>query len=160
MSDNENPQPAPNKLRRVGRLSVLDPVLVASALTETNGNISAVARRFNVQRASVQEFISKRETLKKVLEDSRETRIDNAESALDRAVEQGEGWAVCFTLKTQGRKRGYSERHEVTGPDGLPINPVIVTMILSREQELGLIGEPCVVTNTIPAEIEANETES
>jgi len=48
---------------------------------------------------------------------------DNAESALNRAVINGEAWAVCFTLKTQGKDRGYIERtqQEITGRDGGPI---------------------------------------
>ena len=39
----------------------------------------------------------------------RESPLDNAESALDDAVDKGEGWAVCFLLKCLGRDRGYVE---------------------------------------------------
>ena len=38
--------------------------------------------------------------------------MDLAESALKRAVLAGEGWAVCFALKCQGKNRGYVERVE------------------------------------------------
>lgn len=50
-----------------------------------------------------------------------ELRLDIAESALDKAVEAGEAWAVCFFLKTRGKARGYTERHEVTGADDGPV---------------------------------------
>jgi hypothetical protein len=36
--------------------------------------------------------------------------LDEAESQLGAAVRRGEGWAVCFLLKTRGRERGYVER--------------------------------------------------
>ena len=36
-----------------------------------------------------------------------------AELALYKAIQDGEGWAVCFYLKTQGKQRGYIERQEI-----------------------------------------------
>ncbi|MEI8016283.1 MAG: hypothetical protein D4R81_07615 [Nitrospiraceae bacterium] len=42
--------------------------------------------------------------------------LDEAEAALHKAVMRGEAWAVCFTLKTQGKGRGYTERLEVSKP--------------------------------------------
>jgi len=38
--------------------------------------------------------------------------LDMAESSLYRRVLAGDSCAVCFFLKTQGRKRGYIERGE------------------------------------------------
>jgi hypothetical protein len=74
------------------------------------GNVAATAKRFNVHRSSVQELIEKRPSLQRVCKDAREGMLDNAESSLYRAVIQGEAWAVCFFLKTQGKARGYVER--------------------------------------------------
>lgn len=48
--------------------------------------------------------------------------IGNAVSKLVEAVNKGEAWAVCFTLKTQGKNEGWSERLEHTGKDGAPLN--------------------------------------
>ena len=44
--------------------------------------------------------------------------LDVGELSLLRAVQNGEAWAVCFLLKTQGKQRGYIERAEISGPDG------------------------------------------
>ena len=52
---------------------------------------------------------------------SREKMIDNVESKLYQKALEGEGWAVCFFLKTQGKRRGYIERQEHTGEDGREI---------------------------------------
>ncbi|RMG90924.1 MAG: hypothetical protein D6706_18730 [Chloroflexi bacterium] len=86
-------------------------------LGEYNGNISAVARKLGVSRGTIYNRIKTSVTLQKKLEDARETMIDNAESALYKAVLEGEAWAVCFFLKTQGKNRGYTERqeHDVQG---------------------------------------------
>lgn len=96
-----------------GRKSKLRKYLVAKALVEMGGNLSAVARKFGVARSRVAEFVGKRPDLQKILADTRDTAIDHAESSLLRAILQGEAWAVCFMLKTQGKSRGYVERQEI-----------------------------------------------
>jgi hypothetical protein len=96
--------------KRPGRKPILKPELVAAALVELKGNISRVASRFNVARQSVQQIIEKNKNLRRVLTDCRESRLDAAEESLGDAVGERQGWAVCFTLKTIGRSRGYDER--------------------------------------------------
>lgn len=91
---------------------------VAEQIGKLRGNTSAIGRAFGVTRQAVAAYIGRRPALVDLLKDCREERVDNAESALDLAVLRGEAWAVCFTLKTQGKDRGYTERHEHTGKDG------------------------------------------
>lgn len=102
----------PHKSKR-GRKPKLDQTQVAAALAELQGNVAAVAKRFNVDRSSVRDFISRTPALQKVCLDAREGMKDHAESALLRAILGGEAWAVCFYLKTQAKDRGYIERQEV-----------------------------------------------
>ena len=48
-------------------------------------------------------------------------KLDDAETELRRqANEDRNTTALIFFLKTQGKGRGYTERHEVTGADGAP----------------------------------------
>lgn len=108
--DDEEKNRTPSKR---GRKSKLRKYLVAKALVEMGGNISAVARKFGVARSRVVEFVGKRPDLQRILADTRDTAIDHAESSLLRAILQGEAWAVCFMLKTQGKSRGYVERQEI-----------------------------------------------
>lgn len=86
-------------------------------MRELSGNISGTATHFGVARNSMYRFIE-RHNLQSVLDESRESLVDIAETALKRAVVGGEAWAVCFTLKTQGKRRGYVERIEQTGANG------------------------------------------
>src|SRR5262249_17325237 len=65
---------------------------------------------------TIKRFVDKNPSLAEVEVECREAMIDNAESALFKAVLAGEGWACCFFLKTQGRKRGYVEKQLVVTP--------------------------------------------
>lgn len=112
---------AKQPIRKGGRKPVLEHDTVALAIVKCSGNLSAVARRFGVYRSSVQKLICKHEGLAELLADAREARLDDAEDALTLAIKAGEGWAVCFILKTLGKSRGYVERQELTGADGRAI---------------------------------------
>lgn len=96
---------------------------VEAALISMSGNVSAAARSLGMSRNWVDTLIKRSEKLQQVVHDARQSMCDNAESALNRAVINGEAWAVCFTLKTQAKDRGYVERtqQEITGRDGGPI---------------------------------------
>lgn len=94
---------------------------VEQHIERTMGNVAAIARSLGVSRGTVWNRIQSSPLLQKMLADARETMLDNAESSLYNQVLAGEGWAVCFFLKTQGKSRGYIERAEVTGKDGEPL---------------------------------------
>jgi hypothetical protein len=83
---------------------------VGAALHKTHGNISAAARSLSCTRRAIQIRIEKSAELQQIVTDARESMVDLAESALRRAVKEGDGWAVCFTLKCLGKARGYIER--------------------------------------------------
>src|SRR5262245_6004444 len=93
-----------------GRLSVEG---VAEAIERYFGNLASVARAFGVSRMAVWSFVERRPELQEILRDARETLLDNAESALDRAIVRGEPWAIKLILKTLGKSRGYVERCEM-----------------------------------------------
>lgn len=95
-----------------------------AALFETRGNIAGAARRLGMKRANtIRDYARRHPKVRAAVEESRAMVIDDAENALHEAVDRGEAWAVCFTLKCLAKDRGYIEhpRLEVTGPDGGPI---------------------------------------
>lgn len=91
----------------------LTPKSVSEQIERTGGNISAIARTFGVTRSSVYDYINRRTSLQALLKDERETLLDEAECSLREAVKRREPWAVCFTLKTIGKDRGYVEKQEI-----------------------------------------------
>lgn len=78
----------------------------------SRGNLSHAARQLGCARYTLQCFVNRYPELKQSLQDEREAIVDSAENALAAAVLDKQGWAVCFTLKTLGRSRGYIEQVE------------------------------------------------
>lgn len=99
---------------------------LAPVLEATRGNMAAAARRLGYTRAHVSKFVQDHPTLHEIVNQAREARVDYAESKLDEAINKGEAWAICFTLKTLGKSRGYVERQEITGADAGPITIKVV----------------------------------
>lgn len=111
--------------KKKGRKPKLTIELVAAELVKTRGNIAATARKFKVDRSAIHHFISKHQNLATILADAREGMLDDAENSLYDAVLEGEAWAVCFYLKTQGKGRGYVERQEVRDVTDENVNAAI-----------------------------------
>lgn len=88
------------------------PDQVAEALRLNHGNASAAARVLGCHPDTIRNYCAKYPDVQAARESGTEVRLDMAEASLDRAVGKGEGWAVCFILKTKGRSRGYIERFE------------------------------------------------
>ena len=85
-----------------------------AALRDKAGNVTAVARELGVARSTIYRRVAKSPALQETLTDAREELVDIAESALRREVLAGNITAIIFTLKTQGKERGYVERYEQT----------------------------------------------
>ena len=82
------------------------------ALIACYGNVSAAARVLNVDHSTLFHRLRKSERLQKARTMAEEQTLDLAEDGLVSAVKDREAWAICFMLKTRGKKRGYIERQE------------------------------------------------
>jgi hypothetical protein len=83
------------------------------ALTACTGNVAAAARRLGATRSGLWFFIERHPRLLQLTKDFRESIVDNAESAFNKAVVTEQPWAIQFALRTIGRKRGYVDRQEI-----------------------------------------------
>lgn len=94
---------------------------IAAALKETHGLITLAARSLGCTKQTVHRHINQSALVREALAEAREFTLDVAESSLFNQVLAGEGWAVCFLLKTLGKSRGYVERqeHEHSGEVGV-----------------------------------------
>jgi hypothetical protein len=86
---------------------------VFAALTACTGNIAAAARRLGATRDGLWRFVERHPRLLQLTKDFRESIVDNAESAFNKAVVTEQPWAIQFALRTIGRKRGYVDRQEI-----------------------------------------------
>lgn len=94
---------------------------VIQAITDAKGMLSAAARKLGCDYSTLWNYSKRFPAVQESIDNQREAVTDMAELKLFKAINAGEAWAVCFYLKTQGKKRGYVERHEHTGKDGNPL---------------------------------------
>ena len=79
-------------------------------LTRRYGNKSDACKAMHISRQSVYDWMNADPDFKKKVDEVEEVCIDNAESALHKAIEEGNVTAIIFYLKTKGKKRGYVEQ--------------------------------------------------
>lgn len=96
---------------------------VEALVTEHRGNIAAIARALHVSRATIHNRIAESSTLQAAIDQARETYVDSVESALFENALNGNVVAQIFIMKAHpaAKRRGWGERHELSGPGGLPI---------------------------------------
>lgn len=85
----------------------------ATALLKAAGNIADAARLLGCTRQTLWSRVQENKTLKAVCAEAVEETLDLAESKLVDQIKKGNLGAICFYLKTRGRKRGYVEKQEV-----------------------------------------------
>lgn len=96
---------------------------IEQLVVECRGNIAEIARRLHVSRGTIHNRIADSPTLQTALEQARETYVDSVESALYDNALGGNVAAQIFIMKAHpaAKRRGWSERHELGGPDGGPM---------------------------------------
>lgn len=99
------PSPAPNQQ--------YSPALIVSALERSRGMVSIAARLLQCNRQTIYNAAKIHPEIKDAMDGERELMLDTAELKLIESVNKGQAWAVCFFLKTQGRKRGYIEKQDI-----------------------------------------------
>ena len=99
---------------------------IIAALERNGGMVYLAARALRCSPQTIYNYRDKYPDVAQAIDNARGEMIDTAELALKRAVLEGEGWAVCFLLKTLGKSRGYIERQEITGANGDPLKIEIV----------------------------------
>jgi len=112
---------------------------VREKLAELNGNQAAVARTFGVTRQAVSLLVHKHLELRTVIQDAIQSRIDTAESALDRAILNGEFAAIKFFLETRGKDRGYTSKTEIEHSGKVNSQPTEI-VVKTREEADALLG--------------------
>lgn len=94
---------------------------IVDAIHKSKGMVTVAARMLGCTRKTVYDSMQRHPEIGEAIQQERDLIVDVAELKLADAVQKGEGWAVCFTLKCIGKGRGYVERQEVTGANGGPI---------------------------------------
>lgn len=83
--------------------------VIAEALRECFGNITAAAESLKCDRPHLSIRVSNSEVLKKARNEGLKRIADVAQGALVKRIEAGDTTAIIFALKTMGRERGFYE---------------------------------------------------
>jgi hypothetical protein len=120
-------KPTPNARTKGWRQFTVDEV--AAALEKSHGLVSFAARLLGCNRSTVYEYLKRYPYLKEIIHDAGEALVDKAELGIEKAIDNGEPWAIALVLKTKGKARGYVERVEQTGADGAALvpQPILIT---------------------------------
>jgi len=106
----------------------LEEVLAAVARGHT---VTGTAHLLEVTRPTMYSYCRRWATVAQAIEDERTSLVDLGELGLRKHLQDSQPWAIAFALRTLGKDRGYTERHEHTGPDGGDI-PVMFTIRIDR----------------------------
>jgi hypothetical protein len=91
------------------------------AIQGSGGIISAIAHRVGCTWHTAKRYITTMPTVLQAYNDECEKLIDRAEAKLIEHINDGDMTAITWYLARKGKHRGYTERQELTGADGGPI---------------------------------------
>ena len=115
---------------------------IIDALTASDGIISDAAEMLGYTRPALSARINKSLELKLAVEEASENIVDLAVHGLREAVKKGDVTACIYITKTLGKKRGFSERHEIDLRERLTSTDVDLSKMSNEElDELIRIGE-------------------
>ncbi len=89
------------------------------ALEKTLGIVTTACIQVGIGRTTFYEYCKDPE-FKLQVDSIDNIALDFAESGLHKKIKEGNIAAIIFYLKTKGKKRGFVERQEITGAEGLP----------------------------------------
>ncbi len=105
-----------NKSRHLKKESIL------KALEKSLGIVTVACKKTEIPRSTFYKWLNEDEDFANQVKDIENIALDFAESQLHKQIGNNNTTATIFYLKTKGKKRGYIERQEITGADGIPNN--------------------------------------
>tara|TARA_Y100001937_G_C7031248_1_gene290187 strand:+ start:248 stop:607 length:360 start_codon:yes stop_codon:yes gene_type:complete len=105
-----------DKSRHIKKESIL------KALEQSLGVVTMACKKAKVPRSTFYKWLNEDNDFAKKVKDIENVALDFAESQLHQQIGKGIPSSTMFYLKTKGKHRGYVERTEITGADGMPNN--------------------------------------
>lgn len=115
-----------------------------AAIQGSNGIVAQVARRLGCVWATAKKYIDASPVAQDAMAAELEAVLDVAENNLFKAINERDLDAIKWFLGRKGKHRGYSERTELTGKEGGPIEtdgPVWVIKVKSNGSDQANEGE-------------------
>lgn len=121
----------------MGQRAKITKTKLIKAIDGTGGIITAIAKKLQVTRKTLYEYLNKPKNAwaQDYLHHEREKIIDVAEKSLFEKCREQEQWATKFILATIGKKRGYVEKQEIESTGVSNISISFSDPVLNREDE-------------------------
>jgi cell division protein FtsI/penicillin-binding protein 2 len=103
------------------------------ALEKSLGIVTTACKQVGIGRTTYYEYLKDKD-FKKEVDSVQDIALDFAESQLHKQIQAGNTAATIFLLKTKGKGRGFVERQEITGAEGLP-NDIKIKIIKSGDRD-------------------------
>ena len=103
------------------------------ALEKSLGVVTTACKKVGIGRTMFYEYM-KDNNFREQVDDLQNVALDFAESQLHKQIQDGNTAATIFYLKTKGKNRGYVERQEISGAEGLP-NDIKIEIIRSKHTD-------------------------
>lgn len=104
------------KSRHIKKESILQ------ALEQSLGIVTVACKKADIPRSTFYKWLKEDDEFAEKVKDIENIALDFAESQLHKQIAAESVAATIFYLKTKGKKRGYIERQEITGAEGMPNN--------------------------------------
>jgi len=91
------------------------------ALEKSLGIVTTACKLVGIARETHYRWMREDSEYKEAVDSISDVVLDFAESKLHNLIDGGDTAATIFYMKTKGKKRGYIERQELTGPDNQPV---------------------------------------
>lgn len=95
---------------------------ILEALEKSLGIVTTACKSVGIGRTQFYNWLKEDKEFANKVSDIENVALDFAESQLHKQISNDSTSATIFYLKTKGKKRGYVERQEITGADGMPTN--------------------------------------
>ena len=120
-----------DKSRHIKKESIL------KALEKNLGVVTLSCRKANIPRSTFYKWLKEDQEFAEQVKEIENVALDFAESELLKQIQNGIPTSTIFYLKTKGKKRGYIERQEITGADGMPNNFQIEIIDKTEDADTG-----------------------
>ena len=91
------------------------------ALEKSLGIVTTACKLVGIARETHYRWMREDAEYKVAADSISDVVLDFAEIKLHGLIDSGDTAATIFYMKTKGKKRGYIERQELTGPDNQPV---------------------------------------
>ena len=92
------------------------------SLEQSLGVVTVACKKANIPRSTYYKWLKEDSDFAEQVRDIENVALDFAESQLHKQIQENSTSATIFYLKTKGKSRGYVERQEITGAEGMPTN--------------------------------------